>query len=612
MSNLHKFVLKDDFAFIILILILTFLVVRPIPETNSQLKDKNRDSVILSIESNQIRPGHSDELKSIGIVDRQASRENVFPHISMYKLHHNSSMSPDQPYSELGTEPSNANNWITVNHDVYGTRNSPQTIINRSNVAMLQLKWRLINDAEIQDPPIVIGDRGYVQDYAGAVIAFDTHTGDVIWKHHGGNGPTMGLAFNDGIIYASTAYNANVIAINATTGRVVWQSKVLGDSTAGYNIPTFPIVWRNYVIVGSAGHDDTSSGVVTVRGNITALNSTNGNVIWVLQTTMGDWVNSRSAPAYNAGANDWSGGSVDPETGTIYMPIGSASPNFNATSRQSPNLYSNHMIAVNITNGKVIWATPFIAHGTVLNVTIPDTHDWDTSWGSSISKVTFDNGTRKKLVVGHDKMGNVMAMDATTGKEIWWSTIGPHYNTESIPSRIGSGMIWFYGISNYHAVDDASHTLYISATNRGVNYFTDGIAGHKNTAAHTIQDGLHNGTIIAMNLLNGKVKWQYETKFPPRISPLVTNKIVIAGYIPFTERTKTTSNHTRASTSGVILALDKETGNKLWEYDLQAPIGQVGPSIADGMLFVPTGKTDDSQRKGSTNREGTLAAFGLP
>ena len=52
MSNLHKFFLKDDFAFIILILILTFLVVRPIPETNSQLKDKNRDSVILSIESN--------------------------------------------------------------------------------------------------------------------------------------------------------------------------------------------------------------------------------------------------------------------------------------------------------------------------------------------------------------------------------------------------------------------------------------------------------------------------------------------------------------------------------------------------------------------------------
>jgi glucose dehydrogenase len=77
------------------------------------------------------------------------------------------------------------------------------------------------------------------------------------------------------------------------------------------------------------------------------------------------------------------------------MPLGSASPNFNATTRHTPNLYSNHMIAVNVTNGKIIWATPFIAQGTVLDVQVPDTHDWDTSWGSSISKVALENGREK-------------------------------------------------------------------------------------------------------------------------------------------------------------------------------------------------------------------------
>jgi PQQ enzyme-like repeat protein len=41
------------------------------------------------------------------------------------------------------------------------------------------------------------------------------------------------------------------------------------------------------------------------------------------------------------------------------------------------------------------------------------------------------------------------------------------------------------------------------------NYFTDGITGHKITAPHTIQDGLHNGTIVAMDLRTGKIKWQY-------------------------------------------------------------------------------------------------------
>ena len=269
---MHKFVIRrDDFAFLILILILIFLIMCPMPKTNVDLNGKSKDRAILSMESKQIQPGHLRELESIDMMDRQGSPEVAFPHINTYKPQHNSGTLSNQSYSDLGTELRNVNNWITVNHDVYGTRNSPQTIINKNNVAMLQLKWRLINDAEIQDPPIVIGDRGYVQDYAGAVIAFDTHTGEVIWKLQAGTGPTMGLAFNDGIIFASTAYNANVLAINATSGKVVWKSHVLGDSKAGYNIPTFPIVWRNYVIVGSAGHDDTSSGVVTVRGNITAL-----------------------------------------------------------------------------------------------------------------------------------------------------------------------------------------------------------------------------------------------------------------------------------------------------------------------------------------------------
>jgi alcohol dehydrogenase (cytochrome c) len=520
------------------------------------------------------------------------------------------SQKSSNPY--IGVEAKNTNNWITVNHDIYGTRDSNQTIINKENVATLQVKWRLINDVEIQDPPIVIGNKGYVQDDAGTVIAFDADTGEVLWKLKAGNGPTMGLTFYNGTIYAATRFNATVVAINATDGEIIWQSQPLGDSKVGYNIPTFPIVWKDYVIVGSADHSDPSNGVGTVRGNITALNSTNGEMIWNLHTTTGEWVNPRTAPAYNSGANNWSGGSLDPETGIIYMPLGNPSPNFNATTRQqTPNLYANHMIAVNITSGQIIWATPFIDYGTVLNVRVPDTHDWDTSWGSSISRVMFDNGTRAKVVIGHDKMGNLIAMDAATGKEIWWKTLGKQYNTDSIPLPNGSGMVWFYGVYNYHAVDN-SNTLYITATNRGVNYFTDGIAGHKIAAPHTIDNGLHNGTIISMDLRNGNIKWQYQTYFPPRVSPLVTNDIVFAGYIPFTEKTKakaTTTTHTINTKSGVILALDKETGEKLWEYNVNAPLGQVGPSIGNGMLFVPTGKVQ-GQPKGEG--QGSIVAFGLP
>ena len=543
--------------------------------------------------------------------------ENV-PHLIYDR--NNSSLRPF--ISELGTEAKNNNNWITVNHDVYGSRSSNQTVIKRDNVATLQVKWRLINDEQIQDPPIVIGKKGYVQDYSGTIIAFDTTSGEVLWKVLAGTGPTMGLTFNEGLIFAATGYNSTVVAINSTDGKIVWQSPALGNPKIGYHITTQPIVWRDYVIVGSAAHGDDTNGVLLIQGNITAINATNGRIIWNTPTTTGDWVKPGKAPPYNGDASAWSGGSLDPETGIMYIPLGSPSPNFNATTRNTPNLYANHMVAINVTNGKMTWATPFIDYGTVLNVKVPDTHDWDTSWGSSISKVIFDNGTKKKIVIGHDKMGNIIAMDATTGKEIWWKTLGKQYNIDSIPSPNGSGLVWSYGIFNYHAIDN-DNTLYIAATNRGVNYFTDnGVAGHRVAAPHTIDLGLRNGTIAAMDLRTGKIKWQYQTEFPPRISPLVTDDIVFAGYIPFTEKviaktksstaTAKPTSPTKAIKSGVILALDKQTGKRLWEYNVNAPISLVGPSIGDGMLFVPTGRIQGQQAKDMPKGGGSIVAFGLP
>jgi alcohol dehydrogenase (cytochrome c) len=549
-------------------------------------------------------------------------QQNQFLDQNIPDLKNNYNSSSSDPFtSELGTGSKNNNNWITVNHDMYGSRSSNQTVIKKDNVNALQVKWRLISDVQIQDPPITVGNTGYVQDYSGTIIAFNTTNGKVLWKVHAGGGPTMGLTFNRGLVFSATGYNSTVVAINATNGMIVWQSPALGNSKIGYHVTTQPIVWKDYVIVGSAAHGDDTNGVLLVQGNITALNATNGRIIWNIRTTAGDWVKPGKAPAYNGDASAWSGGSIDPETGITYIPLGSPSPNFNATTRKGPNLYANHMIAVNVTNGKMIWATPFIDYGTVLNVRVPDTHDWDTSWGSSISKVTFDNGTQKKIVIGHDKMGNIIAMDATIGREIWWKTLGKQYNTDSIPSSNGSGVVWSYGIFNYHAIDNNDNTLYIAATNRGVNYFTDkGVAGHRVAAPHTIELGLRNGTIAAMDLRTGKIKWQYQTEFPPRVSPLVTDDIVFAGYIPFTEKatskssttTATTTNPARTIKSGVILALDKQTGRKLWEYNVSAPIGIVGPSIGNGMLFVPTGKIQAQQAKGMPKGEGSIVAFGLP
>jgi alcohol dehydrogenase (cytochrome c) len=498
-----------------------------------------------------------------------------------------------------GNNISNSNDdwWPTVNHDLYGTRSTNQTIINKENVDSLRVKWQIVNNFEIQDPPIIIDNIGYVQDYAGNVFAFNIEDGNVLWNLRAGYGPTMGLSYDNGLIFSSTASKGTVVAINATDGRKKWESETLGNTSVGYSIDSFPIVWKDYVIAGSGG-SGLPPGLGLVRGNVTALNRTDGSVLWNLETTTGEWVERGKTPP-NGGATAWSGGSFDPEEGILYLPLGSASPNFNASTRQTPNLYSNHMIAVNVTSGEIIWATPFIAQGTVLNhLMVPDTHDWDTSWGSSISKISLQNGTQKKVVIGHDKMGNLIAMDGKTGVEIWWKTLGKPININKIPSSNGTGLIWAYGVYNYHAVDN-NDTLYITATNRGLDFFTDGLSGHKKAAPDTIEQGLKNGTIYAIDILTGKIKWKFDTEFPPRVSPVVTNEILFTGYIPYEGKSKT----------GTILALDKQNGSKLWEFNVDAPIAPVGPSVAKGILFVPTGKLLSNPAQSSTNGEGSLIAF---
>jgi alcohol dehydrogenase (cytochrome c) len=498
-----------------------------------------------------------------------------------------------------GNNTSNSNDdwWSTVNHDLYGTRSTNQTIINKENVDSLEVKWQIVNNFEIQDPPIVVNNTGYVQDYAGNVFAFNIRDGHVLWNVRVGYGPTMGLSYDNGLIFSSTASKGTVVAINSTNGNKEWESETLGNTSMGYSIDSFPIVWKSYVIAGSGG-SGLPPGLGLVKGNVTALNRTDGSILWNLETTTGEWVERGKTPP-NGGATAWSGGSFDPEEGILYFPLGSASPNFNASTRQTPNLYSNHMIAVNVTSGEIIWSTPFIAHGTVLNnVIVPDTHDWDTSWGSSISKISLQNGTQKKIVIGHDKMGNLIAMDGKTGDEIWWKTLGKPVNINKIPSPNGTGLIWAYGVYNYHAVDN-NNTLYITATNRGLDFFTDGLSGHKKAAPDTIEQGLKNGTIYAIDILTSKIKWKFDTEFPPRVSPLVTNDLLFTGYIPYERQTK----------SGMILALDKQNGSKLWEYNVDAPIAPVGPSVANGLLFVPTGKLVSNPAQSSVSGEGSLIAF---
>jgi alcohol dehydrogenase (cytochrome c) len=524
----------------------------------------------------------------------------------------NKTLPPSSTTSTSGTEPENKNNWVMANHDLLGTRSSNQTIIGKDNVNKLQVKWIFNDQSGIEQPTLVVGDRVYVQDNKAIVLAFDSKTGLNLWKTKiaNGGGGMHGLAFDRGIIFGDGGAVPIVAAINATNGRIIWKSPMLGPASIGYEVNSPPIVWKDYVVIGSAG-GDSPPNAGEVQGNITGISRTDGHILWNFKTTVGSWVGPGRSPP-NGGATTWSGGSFDPETGLLYYPSGNATPDFNATTRQGEQLYANHMLAINITNGKLAWATPFIAQGTVLkNVKIPDTFDHDASWGSTISNVRFDNGTLKKIVVGTDKRGDVIAMDAATGKPIWWTVLGTIYGTNVDPQANGSGLVIpgaTGGVQAYHAADN-DNLLYLATTSTTQNFFLKGQAAFAEPVINATKSGFGNGTITSMDVKTGKIRWQTPIDFPTRVSPLVTNGIVISGYYtspakPYTANTFGLPIESPILPSGMLVALDKNNGKILWQFNMGSAIGIGGPSIGNGMLFVPTGV--------SHGPIGSLVAFGLP
>ena len=523
---------------------------------------------------------------------------------------------PKSNQTDLGTEPQNRDNWINPYHDVLGTRSSGQNVIGKNNISGLHPKWILNTGFPVETPPLIVGDMGYVQNNAMQVIAFNATTGLNLWTFDPGvaNMQTQtvprgvfshGITYDLGTIFAPTGANGTVVALNATSGKLLWQSAAIGDPSKGFRLPSPPIVWKDYVVVGSALGDEPPFAPAA-KGSITAFDRTTGEKIWNLTTVTGDWITGEKAQK-NGGGTVWSGGSLDPSSGVIYVPTGNGAPDFSASSRPPPNLYTNSILAIDIATGSILWhtqTTPF------------NTHDWDTAWGTSLAKVTAADGTVKTAVIGQNKLGNAFALDSMTGHVLWNNTLAVQYRAFKDPTPEGSGITWpgtQYGVEAYNAND--GNSAYFAVSNMGFDYFLDkqgSTSGHLKPAFDAIKNGVGNGTITAIDIKSGKVKWSFPTEFPTWVSPLVTNGLVFSGHItatgkPYESNDFGAPTKTPLISSGIILALDKDTGKELWEYNVGAPVGIGGPSIGHGMLFVTTG----SPAEISSNQGGYVVAFGL-
>ncbi len=509
-------------------------------------------------------------------------------------------------------------NWNMINYDDSMSRHSNQTQIGKDNINQLEVKWILNTGSVIENSPLIVGKTGYVQNNKYQVIAFDMDTGLNKWKYDvnvTSPQPAHGVAYDNGVIYAPTGPNGTVIALNAENGKKIWESSALQPVGGSFVLTSPPLVWKDYLILGSAFGDVVLEGPAPNKGTVTALNKNTGKIVWQTYTAVGDWVEGENA-SVNGGATVWTGGAIDTDKGVVYLPCGNPAPDFDASSRPGENQYANNVIAINIKTGKILWATPLIETGTVLNVTIPDTHDWDTCWGTNLVTINSSKSS-EKIVIGHNKRGDIMAMNSTTGKPVWWTNVAYLYRTDVPAMPNGSGPVWpsvSGGVMSYSAFDE--NNLYVAVSNQGSNFFSRPGEGHVEPAFDSMTNGIGNGSVAALDLKTGEVRWEHKTEFPTWVSPLVTNGIIFSGTTTAVGNKETGVMYpfndygvpfeTPLTTSGILRAYDAETGEELWEFNVGAPIGIGGPSIGNGMLLVPTGNTGEVANPG-----GYIVAFGL-
>jgi alcohol dehydrogenase (cytochrome c) len=463
-------------------------------------------------------------------------------------------------------------NWLTYYGAYNGQRYSPLDQINTENVKHLVPAWvfqagttGLIAGAStysFEAAPIVVDGVMFLSGWDGWVWALNAKTGVEIWRYkHAvpfdvslccGN-VNRGVAVAQGKVYFVTA-NARVIALDATTGKRVWD-RTYGDVRAGESATLAPLVVKNMVIVGSSG------GEFGVRGHLDAFDLETGEHQWRCYTVpkpgepgSETWPADGEAWA-RGGANCWITGTFDPETNLLYVGTGNPAPDFDGEVREGDNLFTDSVIAVDVDSGQIRWHYQCTPH---------DVWDYD----SIAECILFEQDGRKLL--GHfDKNGYFFVLDRTNGERvqitpfvdrITWGAItrDGQVTAKVYPDKEGEPVHFYPGPAGAKEWTHAAYSpktglFYVPVQDTGATAtrrrreFKESIPYWGAGVQVDIEDMA--GSISAFDA-NGEEKWRWRNELPMCASVLVTGgDLVFAG-----------------EPSGEFNALDARTGELLWQF----------------------------------------------
>ena len=270
-------------------------------------------------------------------------------------------------------------NWMSYGGNYAAHRFSALDQINRDNVKQLTPVW-MFHTGELRgglnSTPIVVDGVMYLMGPMNRVFAINAATGEKLWSYIY-KLPQMsipyqpgsrGLAVAYGRVYFGTLDN-HVVALDAKTGREIWDVEVEDVRQCGCNITSAPLVVKDKVIVGGTGGEHAH------RGYLNAYDAKTGKHVWRFYTIPGPgepgfetW--SEKMWKYG-GAPTWLVGSYDPELNLLYWGVGNPSSDFYDEFRPGDNLYSNSIIALDPDTGKLKWYYQEVPH---------DMYDFDSAY----------------------------------------------------------------------------------------------------------------------------------------------------------------------------------------------------------------------------------------
>lgn len=323
--------------------------------------------------------------------------------------------------------------------DAHNTRHISAGVARLSikEVPRLRLKWAFgfPTATRARSQPTVAGETVFVGSQDGTVYAIDLATGCVRWSFQADSevrsSPVVESRMADGWNKGALRvwfgdYRANMYALEAATGRLLWKHRVHPHPRATITGSPRYHAGRLYVPVSStewAAAADPAYPCCSFQGSVVALDATTGRIAWMGRSIESPVVAMRSGErtvSGPAGAPIWNSPTIDIRRGLLYVGTGEA-----YTSPASST--SDSVIAFDLATGAQVWHYQSIAGdawnlacfiGVQVNCPVENGPDLDI--GASPVLVTLKNG-KQRLIAGQ-KSGDIFALDPDNGGRLLWRT----------------------------------------------------------------------------------------------------------------------------------------------------------------------------------------------